>query len=174
MPVPVSSFADILYRSTIAIRAAECSQEAGDPFFTLNSFYSWLVIYVVVQGIDGVRSGIHFYDPVKHELRLISSTTEHAAVVDAIQGQHWIGGGGFCVFVCAQWERYMWIYRHSRAYINLLIQIGEFNQELLSAASQHGLGGWVTPAVKESKVGELLKLDSDITPMAFVKLGSPQ
>ena len=49
-------------------------------------------------------------------------------------------------------RRMAWLYRHSRAYLHLLTQVGSLGQELLTAATELGLGGWTSPAVHESRL----------------------
>jgi len=66
----------------------------------------------------------------------------------------------------------MWIYRHSRAYINLLIQAGELGQEIFMAANKYGLGGWGTPAVDEDMAASFLSYDSQQEDaLYFLKIG---
>jgi SagB-type dehydrogenase family enzyme len=174
-PISFACFSRVLYEATTNCRDAEDSKSTGDPYFILNSFYSWLTLYVVVQGVDEIERGSYWYDPIEHQLVEIKSDVNDDQIKASIQYQGWIRGGGFCVFVGAHWERYMWIYRHSRAYINLLIQVGEFGQELLQSAYTNSLGGWLTPAVNESAAGDLFDLDtSQEEILYFVKLGYPR
>jgi SagB-type dehydrogenase family enzyme len=174
-PIRAEQFGGILHEATENIRIAEDSQAEGDPYFLLNSFYSWLEIYVVVQGVAEIERGVYQYVPQSHQLLSVGPAVDDAEIASCIQQQTWVGGAGFCMFVCADWRRYMWLYRHSRAYINLLIQAGEFSQEVLQAAYARGLGGWVTPALSESKAAGLLRL-SDVhqDPVLFIKIGPPR
>ena len=174
-PIPLSTFAAILYTATRNVRIANQSKLSGDPFYLLNSFYSWLQVYVVVQGVDGVRRGAYQYDPEAHQLRSVAVDTSDAEILACIQHQNWIGGGGFCTFFVVQWDRYQWLYRHARAYVNLLIQLGEIGQELLQAVYAHGLGAWPTPALHESNAARMLHLDPrGEDAMYFVKAGPPR
>ena len=172
--LPVEVFSNILFEATLNIRGAEESKLKGDKFFLLNSFYSWLNIFVVAQGIEDVARGIYQYDPLEHTLTLSQAEFRNKSLTECIQNQFWVGGGGFCTFAVVDWERYMWIYRHSRAYVNLLIQLGEFGQEFLHAMYKVGVGGWMTPAVNESLASDLLGLDADKEDaMYFIKAGYP-
>ncbi|GAA2339043.1 SagB/ThcOx family dehydrogenase [Streptomyces kunmingensis] len=173
-PVPVETLGALLHHATANVRMAEDSKASGDPYFLLNSFYTWLHVYVVVQGVEGVPNGVYQYDPADNSLLATGRQPSVEEIASTIQGQNWIGGGGVSVFVTVQWDRYQWLYRHSRAYLNLLIQVGEFAQELLQAAYQLGLAGWLTPAVSESRAAELLGLDAvgaDADAMYYIKLG---
>lgn len=173
--IPLATFAEVLHRITQNVRIASASKRSGDPFYLLNSFYTWLQVWVVVQGVDGVRRGVYQYEPENHQLRGVSYDTTDDDVLRCIQHQNWIGGGGFCVFFVVQWDRYKWLYRHSRAYVNLLIQLGEIGQELLQSAYACGLGAWPTPAIHEGNAAALLKLDvAGEDAMYFVKVGPPR
>lgn len=171
-PVALATFATILHAATSNVRIANESKRGGDPFYLLNSFYSWLQVYVVAQGVEGVARGVYQYDPEAHQLRTVATGTTDQEILRCIQHQDWIGGGGFAAFFVVQWNRYQWLYRHARAYVNLLIQLGEIGQELLQQASTHGLGAWPTPAIHESNAAALLHLEpAGEDAMYFVKVG---
>jgi SagB-type dehydrogenase family enzyme len=172
--VPARTLGALLHHATANVRLAEDSKASGDPYYLLNSFYTWLHVYVVVQGVEGVPRGVYQYDFARNTLLATGAEPSDKELAETIQGQSWIGGGGVSLFVTVQWDRYQWLYRHSRAYINLLIQIGEFAQEVLQAAYQLGLAGWLTPAVAESRAEALLGLDkvgSAADAMYYMKLG---
>lgn len=167
--IDFKSFCRILFYSTENIREMERSKK--EIYFLLNSFYCWLNLYIVIQGVEGVENGYYFYDPFEHSLYRLPRAFNKTEIVDSVQGQNWIGDIGFCLYFVVQWERYQWLYRHSRAYINLLIQLGDLGQEFLFNATQHGLAGWMTPAVKEKEIQEMLDLQPCIqAPMYFMKL----
>ena len=100
---------------------------------------------------------------------------DDAAVLAAVQGQRGVLGPGFVIFVVADLRGYAWLYRHSRAYLHMLIQVGELGQEILMTATELGLVGWTTPAVHESRTAALLGLPDDdaIDVLSMVKLGRP-
>lgn len=173
--VSLEAFAGVFYEATENVRKAEESRRSGDPYFLLNSFYSWLTVYVAVQGVEGLDRGVYQYDPVLHQLRCLRRSVTNEEIAACIQHQNWIGGAGFCVFISVQWERYYWIYRHARAYLNLIIQLGEIGQEFLMSAYSRRLAGWMTPAVTESAAAGLLGLDlSTEEALYFLKLGPPR
>ncbi|PLK48572.1 SagB/ThcOx family dehydrogenase [Uliginosibacterium sp. TH139] len=170
-PVSLEVLSNVLHESTQSYRDGEKSKESGDTLFYLNSFYTWLNIYVLIQGVDGFSPGVYQYDPISHTLGVIKLGDFNSEIKECIANQGWIEGGGFCIFIGVQWERYSWVYRHSRAYINLLVQIGEFGQELLMHSYKYGLGGWMTPAVNEVKAAWLLGIGEEEDAMYFMKFG---
>ncbi|MCB5179009.1 nitroreductase family protein [Streptomyces antimicrobicus] len=172
--VDTTTLGALLHHATANVRMAEDSKAGNDPYYLLNSFYTWLHLYVVVQGVEGVPRGVYQYDFARNSLLATGAQPTDEEIASVIQGQNWIGGGGISVFVTVQWDRYQWLYRHSRAYLNLLIQTGEFAQELLQAGYQLGLTGWLTPAVAEGRAASLLGLDrtgADADAIYYLKLG---
>ncbi len=173
--VSISCFSSVIHDATEQIRALHVSRSQPDPLQMFNSFYSWAVVFIAIQGVEGIDNGIYHYDPVRHGLTRVNSYKNERDIYSCIQYQRWIKGGGFCLFLCSQWDRYYWIYRHSRAYINLLIQAGELGQEFFQAASNFGLGGWGTPAIHETSAKKLLNLVGiPLDPLYFIKIGVPK
>ena len=174
-PTPLDVFTSILFESTRSVRESERLRLTGDPVALLDPFLAWLQVYVVVQSVNGVPRGVYQYDPLANNLRFAGPNETDDEIAACVHGQPWIGGGGFCVFAAAQWERCMWFDRHAHAYLDLLIQIGEFSQELLFPVSRAGLGAWMTPAILETTAARLLRLEN-LTEDAvfFMKIGPPR
>lgn len=174
-PPDAAQVASVLHAATSSLRAAAADRATGDPFRLLNSFYSWAHLYVVIQEVDGLPPGAFEYDWVDHRLLGAAGAASDADLLACIQGQRGVLGPGFVVFFVADLRRYAWLYRHSRAYIHLLIQVGELGQEVLMAATELGLAGWPSPAVHESRSAALLGLPSDdaLDVVSLIKLGRP-
>lgn len=166
---------DILYSATRSHRMIAADRASGDRFRLLNSLYSWAHLFVVVQEVDGLPRGAFEYDWRQHRLLRSAEPATDEDMLVCVQGQRWVLGPGFAVFVVADLRGYAWLYRHSRAYIHVLIQVGELGQEILMASTKLGLGGWLTPAVHESHTAAVLGLPEDdgIEVLSMVKLGRP-
>jgi Nitroreductase family len=173
-PVPLDIVAAILWTATAKVRQADRQHASGDPYKLLSSFYTWLDLHLVNQGITGLPPGAYRYDPLDHVLWRTRAEVPADDVVAAVAHQPWAAGSGAALFVAAQWDRFRWLYRHSRAYINLLIQAGEFTQEILNGVYRWRLGGWVSPAVHESRASALLGLPAGVDAVMFVKFGLPR
>jgi nitroreductase len=174
-PPRAEEMAGVLRDATHSFRAAAADRSDGDPFRLLNSFYSWAHLFVVVQAVEDVPRGVFEYAWQNHCLLRSAGPRADGDVLACVQGQRGVLGTGFVVFTVADLRRYAWLYRHSRAYLHLLIQVGELGQELLTAATQRGLGGWPSPAVHESRSAALLGLPADdgVDVLSMVKLGRP-
>jgi len=167
--------AGILHTATAGFRTVAEDRRDPDRFRLLNSFYSWAHLFVVVQRVEGLPAGVFEYDWSANSLLRAAAPPSEAELLACVQGQRWALGPGFIVFVVADLRGYAWLYRHSRAYMHLLMQVGELGQEILMAATELGLGGWTTPAVHESHVAALLGLPADdaFQAVSMVKLGRP-
>lgn len=174
-PPGVEEMAAVLHGVTHGFRTVAADRAGGDAFRLLNSFYSWAHLFVVVQDVAGVRPGAYEYDWRKHRLLGAADAPDDAAVLAAVQGQRGVLGAGFVLFVVADLRGYAWLYRHSRAYLHVLIQVGELGQEILMTATELGLVGWTTPAIHESRTAALLGLADDdaLDVLSMVKLGRP-
>jgi nitroreductase len=171
----IEDLATVLHGATHGFRTVAADRSGGDPFRLLNSFYSWAHLYVVAQDVEGVRPGAYEYDWKAHRLLGAADAPDDAAVLAAVHGQRGILGPGFVLFVVADLRGYAWLYRHSRAYVHVLIQVGELGQEILMTATEQGLVGWTTPAIHESRTAALLGLPDDdaVDVLSMVKLGRP-
>lgn len=172
-PVPLATIAEILWTATAKVREAELAQASGDPYELLNSYYAWLDLQLVNQGIDGLPPGVYRYDPLEHVLWRTREEAGDDDVVAIAAHQPWAAGSGAAIFIAAQWDRWRWLYRSSRGYMTALVQAGELSQELLLAIYRRRLGAWVTPAIHESGAATLLSLPAGVDALMMVKLGPP-
>lgn len=175
-PPDAEQLAGVLRAATVDLRAVTADRANGDdPVRLLNSHFTFAHLFVVVQGVEGVPRGVFEYDWMEHRLAKAADPPTDAALLAALQGQRWVLGSGFAVFVVADLRGLAWLYRHSRAYLHVLIQVGELGQELLTSATELGLVGWTTPAIHESRTAEILGLPDDdaVDALSMVKLGRP-
>jgi SagB-type dehydrogenase family enzyme len=174
-PPGIEELAAVLHGATHGFRTVADDRAGGDPSRLLNSFYSWAHLFVVVQNAAGVSPGAYEYDWKEHRLLGAADAPDEAAMLAAVQGQRGVLGPGFVLFVVADLRGYAWLYRHSRAYLHVLIQVGELGQEILMAATELGLAGWTTPAIHETRTAALLGLPEDdaVDVLSMVKLGRP-
>jgi SagB-type dehydrogenase family enzyme len=175
-PPTTEQLGGVLHAATIDLRAiADRRANGDDSLRLLDSHFTFAHLFVVVQAVEGIPRGVFEYDWVNHGLVQAAEPPTDDALVAAIQGMRWVLGTGFTVFVVADLRSLAWLYRHSRAYLHVLIQVGELGQELLMAATELGLGGWTSPAVHESRTAKLLGLPDDdaVDALSMVKLGRP-
>jgi SagB-type dehydrogenase family enzyme len=175
-PPSAEQLAGVLHAATEGLRTIADDRATGDPFRLLNSLCSWAHLFVVVQDVEDLPRGVFEYGWTEHRLLTAAEAPTDEALAACVQGQRWVLGTGFVIFVVADLRGYAWLYRHSRAYLHVLMQVGELGQEILMTATELGLGGWTSPAVHESRTAALLGLPSDdaVDALSMVKLGRPK
>jgi nitroreductase family protein len=133
---------------------------------------SWLDVFVVIQRVGGIDQGVYRYEPADHRLDLARATADEAGVLAAVNFQPWVAGSGACAFLVVQWGRYSALHPGSRAYIDLLIQVGELAQEFLHAVYHVRAGAWGTPALHETASRKLLGIEQPgIDALYAIKFG---
>ena len=150
-PPTARELAGVMHAATRSFRAAAADRAGGDPFRLLNSFYSWAHLFVVSAGGGRRPAGRLRVRLDREPPAAVGRPAERRRCARLHPGPAGVLGPGFVIFIVADLRRYAWLYRHSRAYIHVLIQVGELGQELLMAATDLGLGGWPSPAVHESR-----------------------
>jgi hypothetical protein len=133
---------------------------------------SWLHIFVVAQHVDGLDRGVYRYEPADHRLDLVRVGLDDTEALAAVNLQPWVTGSGACAFLVVQWECAYASDHRSRAYIDVLVEIGELAQEMLHAVYHVGAAAWGTPAVHETASRALLGIDEPgIDALYAVKFG---
>ncbi len=131
----------------------------------------WLKAYVVIQGVKGFQRRV--YDLAELNRPTLNDNAPKyraAALLECVQNQWWCGGPGFCVFLTVNLREINLRENGSQNYIDLYVRLGEVGQELIHAGYCNGLSGWMTPAVRESNVCELLCINqSHEEPLYFFK-----
>jgi putative peptide maturation dehydrogenase len=118
--------------------------------------------YVLAQGVADVVPGLYHYRVDTHALDLLrpqSELQERFALI-AVAGQHWFDRAPLMVFLVARFQRSQWKYRnHPKLYRAITLEAGHLSQNLYLAATQHGLGAFITAAINEIPIEEALCLD---------------
>jgi putative peptide maturation dehydrogenase len=123
-----------------------------------------LEAYLVVQRVDGVAPGLYHYHVTSHALEPIA-TLEGAALRDfamrCVAGQDFFADAHALLIVTARFERTFWKYRsHPKAYRAIVLEAGHVSQNLYLAATEQGLGAFVTAAINEVDIEAMLGLDA--------------
>jgi hypothetical protein len=133
---------------------------------------SWLDAFVVVQDVDGLDQAVYRYEPADHLLELVGASPDEADLLAAVNSQPWVKGSGACAFLVVQWNPCSALHPGSRAYVDVLIRVGELAQEMLHAVYHVGAGAWGTPALHETASRKLLGIDEPgIDALYAVKFG---
>lgn len=155
-------FSSLLYHANIETRRIRTELEEGireDPELLLNSSFTALETYCVVMAVDGLASGLYHYDPKDHKVTLVREGLFRDEIVKCCIGQSRPYGASCVFLITAVWERFMFRYRHPRAYRTLLTNVAELGHKYLLLGTSMKLSTFMTPAFNDRYVDEFMGLD---------------
>lgn len=116
--------------------------------------------YLLVQRVDGLASGRYRYNALENSLVSLDPSAPAADVPRLLAGQPWFADAPVLVVLVARFRRNFWKYReHAKAYRGLLLDAGHLAQTFQLAATEQGLGAFVTAAVNETDIEAYFELD---------------
>lgn len=160
--LPLDALADCLFAG-FAILGFAPGGVPGDPPLPIATTPSGgarnpFEAYVVARRVDGLAAGVYHYDGVAHALgRLPARAPEDLASL--LGDQAWFGPAAAVVLLVASFARSAWKYPHHGAFRVVLIEAGHVAQNLLLAATHHGLAAAPTCALSDANIEALLGLD---------------
>jgi putative peptide maturation dehydrogenase len=80
--------------------------------------------------------------------------------LDAVAGQHWFANAHALVLLAPRYDRTFWKYRqHAKGYRVVALEAGHLSQTLYLAATEAGLGAFITGAINEVLLEQAFGLD---------------
>ncbi len=129
--------------------------------------------YVRVGNVDGIAPGFYHYSAVDQTLGLVAAAPNPPASA-LLCGQDWWDGAGAVIFLVANFRRTMWKYEHPMAYRAVLIEAGHIGQNVMIAATHHGLCAGPTAFVRDAMLEEILQLDRVMQSVVYALIvGAP-
>lgn len=129
--------------------------------------------YVYVREVEGLEPGFYHYSAMEHSLGMI----KHGAINDPaglVGDQPWVSTMSAIVFLCADFSRTMWKYQDNNAYRVVLIEAGHIGQNIMLAATEHGLTACPSAALAHERIAGHLQLDHDLqAPVYALMIGKP-
>jgi putative peptide maturation dehydrogenase len=123
-----------------------------------------LEAYLLVRNVDGLAPGLHHYHALDHALEPLATLDAGAARALAtrfVAGQDYFASAAAHVVIVARFGRLFWKYRnHAKAWRVLLLEAGHVSQNLQLAATELGLGAYVTAAINEVDIERAFGLDA--------------
>jgi hypothetical protein len=151
--------ATMLHVGSVAIgwrrRAIEQLTDDKLDEFLLYSSWSQVETYVAAHAIPGLDAGLYHYDLERHRLARVADCTR-AEVVALAADQRDAGDGACAILLTAVWPRYMYRYRHARAYRNLLVNLAELDERYRMLAAALGYAARVFADVDRRRSQRLL------------------
>lgn len=113
--------------------------------------------YVYAPNVEGLPPGFYHYSAADHDLGLVE-TNRTPRISELVGGQDWADEMPCVILLCASLGRTMWKYADPNAYRVVMIEAGHIGQNVMLAATHHGLTACPTAALNHSTIRECLSL----------------
>jgi SagB-type dehydrogenase family enzyme len=107
--------------------------------------------YVFARNVEGLDPGVYHYSAVDHDLGRLP-TNEIPTFSSLVGGQDWADEMPAMIVLVADLKRTMWKYSDANAYRVVLIEAGHIGQNIMLAATNHGLTACPTAALSHSAI----------------------
>lgn len=157
-----------------ATRVASESGKVGDA-------YPFLTVHVIFDPAQASLAGLgeqwlYRYSPERHALVPVGQPgSPLKSASELLWGVDFADGAPAVLILSINWAQYMWKYRTSHFYRMAHYDIGGFAQTALLAATAMGLRSFVTPAIDDDCLVELLDVTpSEQDPTYLIAVGGPR
>lgn len=161
-PITLQQLSTILYYScqpAKIVRDYANVKKKDNPMILILSAYTPYEIYFSNNNMEDLDRGLYHYNMNKHEIHLIKKGKFNKKMKEIAIGQVGIEDASVVFLISSMFHRYMWRYRNSRAYRNLLIECASLAHRIVLATEALGLKQFITPALRDSKADDLFGLD---------------
>ena len=119
--------------------------------------------YLLVQRVEGLAPGLYHYLAHAHALeplRAMDACEARATAHRVLAGQPWFVDVPVLVMMTACYDRLFWKYRrHAKAWRVGHLDAGHLSQTMYLSAADLGLGAFVTAAINDGDVADLLDVE---------------
>lgn len=163
-PLPCGLFAQLMER---VFAAQSHVRVSDDTVFLKKTSPSGgglhpIEAYLIVQNVEGVVPGLYHYHATAHALEPLPAPTQslHDLAMSAVAQQHWFANAHAMVLMAPRYDRSFWKYRnHAKAYRAITLEAGHLSQTLYLAATDAGLGAYITCAINEVPLEQVFGLN---------------
>lgn len=166
--LPLTDLSDILGYSFQNIGKKEGKNYHLAHTYSLGNFFE---AYVVACNVENVDSGVYQYDKENHSISLLKAGDYSRQLIDYSNKQAYLHNVSIAIYLTTNWSQYMWKFRYSRAYRLALIELSGLAQNVLLCCTAINLKAFITPAIDEGKVIDLLGIKSNLEESPFYILG---
>lgn len=121
--------------------------------------------YLIIQHVEGVEAGLYQYRSDTHALASIDagSPLTRDFVMECVGQQHWFADAHVLIALVPRFDRTFWKYRqHAKGYRVVAMEAGHLSQTLYLAATDLGLGAFITGAINEKHLERAFALDPTV------------
>lgn len=132
-----------------------------------------LEVYVVAGNVEGLDPGVYKYRPLIHELVKVSAGDKRGRMVTRPPGQNWLVQAPCLIVFSVVYAREEVKYAE-RAVRYVHIEVGHAVENLCLQAVALDLGSTVMGAFKDDMVKQVIGMNEEEQPVAFVPVGKPK
>lgn len=123
--------------------------------------------YVMANRVTGLAPGFYHYSAFEHSLGQVTGAPLPVPS-QILGGQEWYDRAPAIVFLVASFKRSQWKYKHPMVYRAVLIEAGHIAQNIMLAATSHGLACSPTGLCADRTVEDLLGIDHVMQAIPYV------
>lgn len=130
--------------------------------------------YVYARSVDGLEPGFYHYSAIDHSMaRLNTNLMPDPSLL--LGGQDWVNEMPCIIILVAMFERTMWKYDDANAYRVVLIEAGHIGQNVMLAATRHGMSACPSAALNHREINNCLGMEDSVTrsPIYALTLAHP-
>jgi SagB-type dehydrogenase family enzyme len=131
-----------------------------------------LDLYAVLgdSGVSGVAKGFYHYQPMAHQIDILSEKDLRKELAKASLGQMWMARAPVSLVITAEYSRICSKYGE-RGKRYALIEAGHVGQNIFLQAEALGLGAGIVGAFEDKQVMEILGLPRTHEPLLIMPVG---
>ena len=163
VPVTLTQLAECLFAGMgITGRTSNCVGELPLSMTPSGGARNPYEAYVYARSIAGLDPGVYHYSAADHSLAR-QRTNDLPLPSALLGGQAWVDEMACVIILSAFLERSMWKYDDANAYRVVLIEAGHIGQNIMLAATRHGLSACPTAALNHEAVQRVLGTGNQAT-----------
>lgn len=159
----LAEVSSILYNGTHLLRENRKKTIEDNILNAVDSFGAAFDIYLCVYDVEGLESGIYFYDLQSTHLENIKYVEQHLLreqMYKAQTEQIIAHNASYAIMLVAHFERYQWRYRHEAALQHIFINAGQIMHPFILIATQFSHATHISPAINDSLMNKILDHDA--------------
>ena len=130
--------------------------------------------YVCVRDVEGAPAGTYHYSAIERTLGPVA-VGPPPPFPDLLAGQNWTRNAAAVIFLVANFDRAMWKYHQPAAYNATMIEAGHIAQNIMLAATAHGLVANPVGALSLDSVEKILGVGAPDRAVVYaLVLGVPE
>ncbi len=153
--ISLQDFSDLLY---LSFQNIGTYRDKPYKLFHSYSLKRQFEIYPVILNVEGIENGIYYYNYDEHSLYLINQELDNDILIKLTNDQLFLKNSAVGIFYTINWSQFMWKYRYARSYQIALMEFSGIIQTVLLNATALNLKTFLTPAIRDTKVMELLEI----------------